>query len=263
MVFLFLVLQQLWGGQILSCFQPFTKSTGQWFLLPYFVLMLMSPLLNKAIEVLSKKEFIKIILVFSFIVFYFGLLCQNPIIDKGHSIIYFIYMYLIGRFVRIYQVGDTWKKKKIALVLLSYFFITLWINYILPHGILRAYRGLIFSYIAPGQIMSSVGILIFFSKIKMKSKFVNWIAASALSVYLFHENMFIPLKGFFATYAFQYQWFEALFLILVSSCLIMLLALLGDLFIVRPILAILEPLVVNILCIIKTKLLVNNQFCKR
>lgn len=239
------------GGQLLECFQPFTKSSGQWFLLPYFVLMLIVPILNKAIEAMSKKEFVKVLIVFSFIIFYWGLLCQHNIIDKGHSILYFIYMYLLGRYISIYRIGYNWKIKKIVWGLFIYTTIILCANFVLPHGILRAFRGLVFSYISPGLIISSAAILILFSKIHLRSKATNYLAVSSLSIYLFHENIFIPLKQEAALYAYGLDWYVAIPMIVLSSLLIMALALIIDVACVRNIVSFVHPLLVRVLNFIK------------
>lgn len=247
------------GGQFIECLQPFTKSSGQWFLLPYFVLLLISPLLNKAINAFSKREFIKMLLVFSFIIFYFGLVCQSPFIDKGHSIIYFIYMYLIGRFLKNYNVGEVWKRKYIASFLFVYIAFVLLANLFLPNGLLRAFRGLVFAYIAPGQILSSVAIFLLFTKFQVKSKVINYIAASALSIYLFHENIYIPLKEDFAVYASHFRCLDAISIILGSSLLIMILALTMDILFFKYVLSIIEPKLVWGLCVIKNRIITLNS----
>ena len=247
-----------WGGQIFACIQPFTKSTGQWFLLPYLILMFVSPLLNKAIDNFSKKEYISFLLLFSFIVFYFGLVCQNKIIDKGHSILYFIYMYLLGRYINIYKVGEQWKKSKILCFLMFYNLLLLVFNFALPHILLKPFRGLVFAYIAPGQIISSVAVLILFSKIRIQSKFINYIAASALSVYLFHENIYIPLKGNYALFAYQFEFYNAIVVIIGASLLIMSISLVLDIIFVRTILAFVEPIVYKFLSCMSCK--INNIF---
>lgn len=204
--------------------------------------MFISPLLNKAIENFTKREFIRILIIFSFLVFYFGLVCQDGIIAKGKSILYFIYIYLIGRYTRIYRLGESWKKRHLLIFIVGWEVLLLLLNFVLPHGILKPFRGFVFAYIGPGQLVFSIILLILFSKIRIKSKVLNYVAVSTLSIYLFHENIFIPLNHNFALYAYHFDMVQALGLILISSFLIMFISLLLDMVIVRNILLILEPL---------------------
>ena len=170
-------------------------------------------------------------------------------------------MYLLGRYINIYKVGEQWKKSKILCFLMIYNLLLLLLNFALPHILLKPFRGLVFAYIAPGQIISSMAVLILFSKIRIQSKFINYIAASALSVYLFHENIYVPLKGHFALFAYQFESYDAVLVIIGASILIMFISLVLDITIVRTILAFAEPTVSKFLSCIGCK--INNIFNKQ
>lgn len=59
---------------------------------------------------------------------------------------------------------------RIIFGLVMYIAIILCANFILPHGILRAFRGFVCPYISPDQIMSSVAIIILFLRFLYEAK---------------------------------------------------------------------------------------------
>lgn len=55
--------------------------------------------------------------------------------------------------------------------------------------------GIVFSYTNPIVIIQSFAMFMTFKKLTLQSKFINWIAASALSVYMGHSIFYaIPLR---------------------------------------------------------------------
>lgn len=88
-----------------NSFLPFSHPNHLWFISSYFTLFLISPLLNYATNVLDKKPFISILLILTFLNIYMGYFW-----DKADIMVYtllFIYLYLIGRFLKIHV---NWEK---------------------------------------------------------------------------------------------------------------------------------------------------------
>jgi hypothetical protein len=58
---------------------------------------------------------------------------------------------------------------------------------------LRHYNlgGFLFFYNSPVVVLEAMFFLLFFSKLRFSSKCVNWVAASALAVYLTHSNSYL------------------------------------------------------------------------
>ena len=53
------------------------------------------------------------------------------------------------------------------------------------HGILS---GKMYSYVNPLVIMSALMLLLWFNGLEIKSKFINWCAASSFAIFLLHTN---------------------------------------------------------------------------
>ena len=83
-----------------------------WYPLPYLVLLLLAPSLNRMIRAFSKKDLLSLILVLTFSVsVFFPLSSRNSHVDaavylghESHSLIWFILLYLIAAFIRTHGV---------------------------------------------------------------------------------------------------------------------------------------------------------------
>lgn len=97
-------------------FLPFSNSGGHWFVPYYFTLMLLSPLLNQ-VNNLSKKKHLVLILGLMGYMFYFDIVNRaingpgcSDIVSDGHSLMYFVSLYLIGRY--LFRISEISKKIK-------------------------------------------------------------------------------------------------------------------------------------------------------
>lgn len=88
----------------------------------------------------------------------------------------------------------------------------------------------LFTYSNPLVIVASLSLLLFFNRLQFTSKAINWLAASAFSIYLFHSNSNIFLPYFIYTIKNIYNSFNGvyclfgllLFLMIVSLAAIMI-----------------------------------------
>lgn len=178
--------------EVLKCFLPFSHSP-YWFIREYFYLFLISPILNSAVKRISKGEFKLLLLLFAIIVFYFGFFMKENIDSNGYSYVNFIFLYLIGRYINVY--GNTFKYTKFNYLFgylgisLLVFLLSLMVYFISPDNRAYVIRGFVFAYNNPLIIMSSILFVLFFSKLSIKSKFINNIAQSALAIYLVQDSV--------------------------------------------------------------------------
>lgn len=170
-----------------TCFLPISHST-LWFVPFYFWLIILSPLLNPALAQMDdRKLFITLIVLLS-ATLYFSFIWNSKIIQAGKSIIYFICIYVLGAFLR-----RCVSKKNLSLRTLllceGVFIITVIVaSFILPFHHLKIVQKLVFYYVSPGLILSAVLLFLIFSRIKIQSRLINYVAESAFAIYLFHEN---------------------------------------------------------------------------
>ena len=186
-----------------------------WFLNIYIILYLLSPFLNKLIACINKREY-KILLLILFVTCsIMPRITLNTFIDNcdGYSLVQFIFMYLIGAYLNKYGMTDKIiifgktikiprKAKKILIVYLLLGTIKFLLNYMgyrwylysNNHFLNMAGKYLSYSfdkliYDDPLIILQSIAYFLFFERINIKSKIINFLAKSTNEIYLFHMNI--------------------------------------------------------------------------
>ncbi len=174
-----------------------------WFVYAYLWLYLLAPILNRFMETAPRREVKRLLIAFFLFQTLYG--CwpfELGYIGKGYSPLSFIGLYLLTRYVRIYQPSWSQCAKQTAIGL--YASVSL-----LPAVVLYAYARLstntenlstlyrcFLSYTSPLVIAASLYLLLYFSKIRFQSQFINYIASSAFAIYLVHCHPSV-LGGFF------------------------------------------------------------------
>ena len=158
-----------------------------WFIPSYILLYLLSPVLNAFVDSGTKKTLGSIVLCFFIFEFIYGWVYSLNGFNSGYTTISFIGLYLLGRYLRKYPCSLTQLKPSVDFFI--YFLVgvinTIACIVMLKHGhtINR-----FFYYTCPFVVIQSIFLLLSFSKIKFTSKTVNYIASSAIAVFLFHWN---------------------------------------------------------------------------
>lgn len=176
------------------------KFTSGWYVPNYIWLLLVSPIIEKSLLNINLKTLRIWILILSICQIYLGYYLK--FVDaNGYSAINFIYLYYIGRYLRLEEQSVFYKK---------------WANY---GGLLWLVTGLIlgfiylaaaymhhsiesvrfWSYNNPLVLLGSVSVFVFFSIIKIQSNFINYFATSVLGVYLLSSNSLITsIRNYYA-----------------------------------------------------------------
>ncbi len=157
-------------------------SSRYWrFMTEFIVLYFMSTLLNRGIDYINKKDFQTILVLYTIANVYFGFFF-NQYSKNGYGVANFVYLYIIGAYLRKFvNVSKISKNKSIMVyVLCSILFGVLGI---LSHEIsIPRYRS--YAYNNPILIVGSIAFFITFLNIHFKSKLINWLAYSSLAIYL-------------------------------------------------------------------------------
>lgn len=174
-------------------------SKTYWYVTAYVGLYLFIPFLNALIESISKKTHFTLILIstilFSVIpTFIFYIDTFN--INNGYSLIWFIYLFFIGSYIRIYY-KPTYKKLKPAIFYLTSSIMTILsiygIGYVsnLILGVPRGYT-LFLTYNSVLTLIASISFFILFLNIKVENNSVKktlaFVAPKTFAVYLIHDN---------------------------------------------------------------------------
>ena len=160
-----------------------------WFIKAYIGLYILSPVLNAFIEHASRKQLKHtLVLFFVFQTLYGWIASRGAFFMDGYSAISFIGLYLLARYTNLYKPRYSgmgkWRDMSVFLFMallgagaaygLQYF------------GLPGVYR--MYAYTSPLVITGALFLLLFFSKVKMQNRFVNWVGASSFAAYLLHAN---------------------------------------------------------------------------
>lgn len=174
--------------------QVFMLLPQSWFVKAYILLFLISPVLNAFCERASKKEFLMVLIsFFAFQTLYGWLVPGVDFFSGGYSTMSFIGLYLLMQYVKKYG-GKLLELKSIhnltifiALALLNTIVYILIVKYIPSRG------SMLYCYVNPLVIASSLFLFLIFYRLNIQSAFVNWTASSSFAVYLVHASPLILL----------------------------------------------------------------------
>lgn len=165
-----------------------------WYIISYICLIFISPLLNSAVNSLSKKKLVLSIFLYGFIVIYIGWYKNLESTNCGYSFVSFIFLYLIGRYIGKY-VSFQWIRDKRWYWGISYFigsFILFLCVMLYYYANLNIHH--VFQYDHPIVILNSCFLLLFFLSFKFTNNKVNWFASSVLTAYLLQESTYLGHK---------------------------------------------------------------------
>ena len=169
----------------LSIVFPLTEAP-MWFVRSYFLLLLISPLLNAAFERLDSKQQVRCLTLLFIVDVYAGYMHQVPESSQdGYNLIHMITVYWMGKCISSTPVGD---KNYGALWGIIVVIMTL------LHAVKMHWNGIsiIYSmrYNSPMVLLASYLFFQWVRKWTFKSRIVNWIAGGVFAVYLIHMGGF-------------------------------------------------------------------------
>lgn len=157
-----------------------------WFMTCYIILFCLSPFLNKIITALSKSNFQKLLLILCLFFIICPTLYFTEILnDHGKGIINMTIVYLIGQYIRKYNIPNILIKHNI-LILSSCLFIIFTLN-----ALVTFYKGYFYLKFAHDNslfiVISSIIIFLIFKNINISSNIINKIAQYTFPLYLLQE----------------------------------------------------------------------------
>jgi len=159
---------------------------GYWFVRPYVALMIVSPLLNNGLKKIEKKHLAILLILLSII---FILPIQSLSGMDGKNAFIFIYIYCLG-----YYLKNHFSNKYSKWMYLGMFVLAVMFNFaetvvLAKIGHYKGTQTPSYRYDNVLIIMQAVFLLLFFSKLDLKNKIINSIAASSFFVYIITENI--------------------------------------------------------------------------
>lgn len=205
-----------------TCFLPFTM--GNWFVRCYLILMLLSPALNLFSERLTQRGFILFLAVFTAVAFLWGCVFPTDAVgfNQGMSSLSLVYVYLVGRFMRLHiQI-----KRSKWFWLLGYLLLSL----VIFLGRV-AHLPWILYYCNPILVLSAALLFIFFVRLDIgHCGFINWVASSVFAAFILHTRapVFGWLQAFNLEKLHALPYLQYLCMILVVLIVIFMIAILMD-----------------------------------
>ena len=182
-----------------------------WFINLYIALYLLAPFLNTMIKNFDQKGHRRCLITMTILFSIIPIITNGKNIDNtGFSIIPFIYLYLIGAYLRKYPLKDNWNfkrysKEKFKTIILCLgitcfvlnFMLSSFSKYLLTFdNELINYIGTTLSYAEalysnPLVLIQSIAYFVFFENTVIKNKVINKISTYMLGVYMIHENKLV------------------------------------------------------------------------
>lgn len=161
-----------------------------WFVKVYLALYLFAPVLNAFAESATHRQFAVLLMaVFGFQAVFGWVFEATDWLRAGYSLPSFMALYLLARYMRIHQPWFTKfnRSTDFSIYIATGGFMTLAVFFLRHYNL----GGFLFFYNSPIVIIEAMFFLLFFSKFRFSSKPVNWVAASALAIYLTHSNSYL------------------------------------------------------------------------
>ena len=165
-----------------------------WFIKSYFLLYILSPILNSFVENADERKLRAVIVTFFVFQSIWGWTDTAKEFNYGLSVVFFIFMYLLARYMRLFlnkRIDSISKFVFLGIYGLSAILIAASVFVKHYFGLIPLTEQMLLSYVRPLMVLCSVSLFLFFSKAHFKSKAINWISTSCLSGYLIHMNSIV------------------------------------------------------------------------
>lgn len=190
-----------------TLFRSFIPALGReyWFFTSYFILFLIMPMLNIAVNSLSRRRLE--IMLLTLIVFigvfgsvydaYFG--SDVFLVNRGYAPWWMAVIYMVGAYIRKYDVFGKVKKSRFLIVFFATVAVSLALKLLVQSYVLNQYGSLkyntlFYKYTSLNICICAASLFLFFRKTDFKagaSRIIAFLAPMTFSVYLIHDHPLI------------------------------------------------------------------------
>lgn len=197
-IYVTLVILGFESFNIKSIAQCFWFLPNNWFIKSYILLYILSPILNVYCANSSEKKQRNVLIGYFIFQSLYGWLTPGVgFFNSGYSTISFIGLYLLMQYIKKSNNRFFCFSVKINLMIYIGSCIITTILYVVGSWYSIPRVNILFSYISPLAILSSMFLFLSFVNLKMQNGIINWIAKSSFAVYLLHCYPYI-LHEFYA-----------------------------------------------------------------
>lgn len=154
--------------------------TDLWYVPAYFMLMLLSPIINAGMEHLPRRKNLSVVILVVAFNLWCGWFWEGKFNPTGYTVMQLIMIYMIGRLIASYPLPSARGRLKWALLYIISMAGVFFSTFLFP--LAKA-----FAYNSPAVLLMSVSFFYCFLGIRLKSAIINYLARSAFAVYLVHK----------------------------------------------------------------------------
>ena len=167
-------------NSIKDLFAPLRESRW-WFINCYFILMLLSPIINLALSKSTKQQYIYLLGTLLFISCIQGFCFGNSINSNGYNTFQFVTIYVLGDAINRFDIPARLSAKRLSIIYISLVLSIFTSSFILMPKITF--------YNNPLVIASAVCLFCLISKIEFHNRTINQIATFMLPIYLLQDSV--------------------------------------------------------------------------
>ena len=169
----------------------FISYSPYWFIKTYLYLYLFSPVLNNYLDKINNKDRLILICSLAFISIYIGSSLGDSSLTEGKNLINFSLLYVLGNTFKVYE--KHLRKIPSRYLICAYIILNCGILYTFVQGgmISKIIWFASFPYCSPLLIINAGLFFLIFSRLKLKSQSINYIASSMFAVYLLHCQPYV------------------------------------------------------------------------
>lgn len=174
-----------------------------WFIQAYAGLYILTPALNLLIE-RSQRKHLQVLIGLLLLEFVYDFLSTGDMLfNSGYSIIHFVLLYLIARYIKLHGIPHFIQKYSLVI----FFIVCLLVSIVqfvgIRHSVTYVFRLGIYS--SPVIIFAAICLLLTFAKFNFQHRIINKIATASFAVYLIHTNPFILPNYFMKGAIYLYE----------------------------------------------------------
>lgn len=201
---------EIGGIDVLSTAFPIL-SNQYWYMTAYFIIVILSEHINRIPEILSKKAFLRVLLILLFLFTVVPTFLHFDILKtEGKNVVYMTVVYLIGRYIRIYD-KRKYKNSRVAGLLMLNILLTCVLEMVMYT--VTGHYSMFYRDCSIFTLCSSILLFTIFRNLSFENKVINKLAGCVLAVYVFSfgfqrlVHLMIPLED----YAFSPLLFPLIF----------------------------------------------------
>lgn len=155
-----------------------------WFVIDYIGLLIISPILNNGIKSMERNQLRRLLLVGYALIAIYDFIFRVPVLgsEGGYSVLWFGFLYLLARYMRIYGLG-----------FMERFCWWIFITAVIVQSVMFYYGLIGMRYTNPLILTESICLIFIFKKWNFYNPVINYAATGCLMAYLLHmQPILVP-----------------------------------------------------------------------